>query len=156
MEDKTNAIRIIDQKKLPYKSHSYVDTGAISGKDVAETLGQNPDKVFKTLVCIGKSGGHYVFLVPVSSELDYKKAAKSVGEKFVEMIKSKDLFPLTGYVHGGCSPIGMKKQFRTLVDRSAALHETIYFSAGKVGHQIEMDVNDLAKVINIQLADLVC
>ena len=119
--EKTNAIRIIEQKKLNYQFHNYVGTSAISGEDVAKVLNQDPNHVFKTLVTIGKSNNHYVFLVPVNMELDLKKAAIAVNEKNIEMIKSKDLLPLTGYIHGGCSPIGMKKQFTTIIDESAIL-----------------------------------
>ena len=112
--DKTNAMRKLDAMKIKYNEHTYTDTDAISGVEVAAVLGQEPDKVFKTLVTQGKSKNYYVFMVPVAEELDLKKAAKAVGEKSIEMIKSKDLLPLTGYVHGGCSPIGMKKFFPTM------------------------------------------
>lgn len=108
MDEKTNVMRILDQKKIKHQTHSYVGTGAISGTEVAEALGQDPKCVFKTLVTIGKSKSNYVFVIPVEKELDLKKAAKTVGEKSIEMIKSKELLPLTGYIHGGCSPIGMK------------------------------------------------
>ena len=155
MEEKTNVMRLIEQKRLPYRSHYYGDTGAVGGLDVAAALGQDPDAVFKTLVCTGKSGAHYVFVIPVSGELDLKKAARSVGEKSVDMLKSKDLLPLTGYVHGGCSPIGMKKFFATTVDASAATRDTICFSAGRIGYQVEMAVADLSKLIRLQLADVV-
>ncbi len=155
MEEKTNVMRLIEQKKQAYKSHYYGDTDAISGEEVARILNQNPNRVFKTLVCVGKSGGHYVFVVPVSRELDLKKAAKSAGEKSIEMIKSKELLPLTGYIHGGCSPIGMKKFFRTTVDHSATEWDTIFFSGGKIGCQIEMAVGDLGKIVSIEMADLV-
>ncbi len=113
--EKTNVMRILEQKKISYTSHCYVDTGVISGVDVAIVLNQDPSQVFKTLVTNGSSDNNYVFLVPVLKELDLKKAAKSVGEKNISMLKSKDLLPLTGYIHGGCSPIGMKKQFRTVM-----------------------------------------
>ena len=112
MEEKTNVMRMLDKAKVRYKSHSYADTGAVSGTEVARVLSQNPDRVFKTLVTLGKSGEHYVFLIPVSRELDLKKAAKSVGEKKVDMLPAKELLPLTGYVHGGCSPVGMKKALK--------------------------------------------
>ena len=118
--EKTNVMRILEQKKINYTSYCYADTGVISGIDVAAVLKQDPKQVFKTLVTIGSSNNNYVFLVPVLKELDLKKAAKSVGEKSIHMIKSKDLLPLTGYIHGGCSPIGMKKQFHTVIDASAA------------------------------------
>ena len=126
--DKTNVMRILDQKKINYISHNYVDTGAVSGMEVAEALGEDPDMVFKTLVTVGKSKVNYVFVVPVNKELNLKKAAQSVGEKSIEMIKSKELLSLTGYIHGGCSPIGMKKQFATIIDKSAQEHEKIIFS----------------------------
>ena len=118
-QEKTNVIRLLDHKKIEYKIHDYSESGAIAGEDVAETLGENPQEVFKTLVTIGKTKQYYVFLVPVCKELNLKKAAKAVGEKSIEMIKSKELLPLTGYVHGGCSPIGMKKVFPTTIDVSA-------------------------------------
>ena len=152
--DKTNVMRILDQKKINYISHNYVDTGAVSGMEVAEALGEDPDMVFKTLVTVGKSKVNYVFVVPVNKELNLKKAAQSVGEKSIEMLKSKELLPLTGYIHGGCSPIGMKKQFRTVIDKSAAEKERIIFSGGKIGYQVEMMLKDLEKVIRFQLEDV--
>lgn len=153
-EEKTNAIRLLEQKKLPFQIHDYTDSDALGGLEVAEYLNENPDHVFKTLVTEGKSGTHYVFLVPVSRELDLKKAAKTVGEKSVNMIKAKDLLPLTGYIHGGCSPIGMKKYFTTVIDKSAEDFSQIFFSGGKIGLQIEMGLPDLEKVIPFQLSDL--
>ncbi len=155
MEEKTNVMRILDQKKIKYTAHSYADTDALSGMEVATALSQNPDAVFKTLVTTGKSANHYVFLVPVNQELDLKKAAKSVGEKSIEMLKSKELLPLTGYIHGGCSPIGMKKFFRTVIHESAITQEHIFFSAGKIGYQIETSVDELKKVIRFELADII-
>lgn len=152
--DKTNVMRILEQKKINYVSHNYLDTGAISGQEVAEALGEDPDMVFKTLVTVGKSKANYVFVVPVNKELSLKKAAQGVGEKSIEMIKSKELLPLTGYIHGGCSPIGMKKQFVTTIDKSAAKQERIIFSGGKIGYQVEMTLEDLAKVIRFQLEDV--
>lgn len=122
--------------------------------EVAAVLNQNPDKVFKTLVTTGKSKKYYVFMLPVAKELDLKKAAKSVGEKSVEMLKSKELLPLTGYVHGGCSPIGMKKFFTTTIDKTAENFDTIIFSAGKIGYQAEMKLEDLSKVIQFNLANI--
>ena len=113
--EKTNVMRSLDQKTVPYGSYSYADTDAISGVEVASALGQDPDAVFKTLVTTGRTGEHYVFMIPVAEELDLKKAASAAGEKAIEMLKSKELLPLTGYVHGGCSPIGMKKQFVTVL-----------------------------------------
>ena len=129
MEEKTNVMRILDQKKINYKSHYYGDSGAVSGLEVARVLGEDPSRVFKTLVTEGKSRNYYVFMIPVAEELDLKKSAKAVGEKSVEMVKSKELLPLTGYIHGGCSPIGMKKYFKTTVDLSAENKDTIYVSA---------------------------
>lgn len=153
--EKTNVMRILDQKKIPYKSHCYADTGVISGADVAKVLGQNPDQVFKTLVTVGNSNNNYVFLVPVLKELDLKKAAKSVGEKNIHMLKSKDLLGLTGYIHGGCSPVGMKKQLKTVIDASAKNAGTILFSGGKIGYQVELAFDDLKKVLNFKLEDIV-
>lgn len=153
-EEKTNVMRILDSKKIEYKCHYYGDTGAISGKEVAEALNQDPAAVFKTLVTVGKSKANYVFVVPVEKELDLKKAAKSVGEKSIEMIKSKDLLPLTGYIHGGCSPIGMKKFFKTIFDESVKNVETFCVSGGKIGYQIELKLLDMEKIIKLQLADI--
>ena len=152
--DKTNVMRILDQKKINYISHNYLDTGAVSGMEVAEALREDPDMVFKTLVTVGKSRTNYVFVVPVKKELNLKKAAQSVGEKSIEMIKSKELLPLTGYIHGGYSPIGMKKQVRTVIDISAKDQERIIFSGGKIGYQVEMSLKDLEKVIRFQLEDI--
>lgn len=154
MEEKTNVMRLLEQKKIPYTSHSYAGTDAVSGVCVAAVLGENPAQVFKTLVTAGKSGQFYVFVIPVAEELDLKKAAKAVGEKSVEMVKQKDLLALTGYVHGGCSPVGMKKCFRTTVDQSAAGFETIVFSAGKIGYQVEVRPEDLKKIIRYELKEL--
>lgn len=154
LPEKTNVMRILQQNKIEYVSYYYGDTDAISGTEVADVLKENPDQVFKTLVTVGSSKINYVFLVPVNKELDLKKAAKSVGEKSVEMVKSKDLLPLTGYIHGGCSPIGMKKQFRTIIDISAKEFSTIIFSAGKIGYQVELSLEQLKKVINFDLADI--
>ena len=119
------------------------------------SLNENPEQAFKTLVTVGKTGKNYVFVVPVNKELDLKKAAKAVGEKSIEMIKSKELLPLTGYVHGGCSPIGMKKFFPTTFHKTAEDFETIMFSAGKIGHQVEVKLSDVDKVIRYQIADIV-
>lgn len=152
--EKTNAMRIMEQKKAKYVFHDYTASGAVAGEDVAAAIGQSPDRVFKTLVTVGMSGKNYVFVVPVCKELDLKKAAKTVGEKWVEMIKSKELLPLTGYVHGGCSPVGMKKLFRTVIDISAESKETVCFSGGKIGYQMEAPLSELEKVIPIELADI--
>lgn len=153
-DEKTNVMRLLEQKKIPYNSYNYLSTGAISGTQVAEALGEDPAMVFKTLVTVGKSKEHYVFVIPVEKELDLKKAAKSAGEKSIEMIKQKELLPLTGYVHGGCSPIGMKKQFPTIIDVSADACEKIIFSAGKIGYQVEIALDDLKKIVKFKLADV--
>lgn len=153
-KDKTNAMRILEQKKIPFQSYTYESETALSGLEVAELLRQNPQQVFKTLVTTGKSSMHYVFVIPVGAGLDLKKAAKAAGEKSLEMLKQKDLFPLTGYVHGGCSPIGMKKAFRTWIDSSAASWESIIFSGGKIGLQVQVKLNDLAHVVRFELADV--
>lgn len=153
-EIKTNAVRLLEQKKMDFALHDYTDTEALSGTEVAAVLDENPDRVFKTLVTAGKSGEHYVFLVPVNRELDLKKGAAAVGEKNIAMIKSKELLPLTGYIHGGCSPIGMKKFFTTTVDESALNFEKIFFSAGRIGCQIEMKIADLDKIIEYKTADI--
>ena len=153
-QEKTNVMRILDQKKIEYTMHDYSESGAIAGDDVAKTLGEKPEEVFKTLVTVGKTKQYYVFLVPVCKELNLKKAAKAVGEKNIEMIKSKELLPLTGYVHGGCSPIGMKKAFPTTIDISAKEKEKIYFSAGKIGYQVEVKVSDLNKIGNFKFEDI--
>ena len=153
---KTNVMRILDKAKVSYKHYTYTDTEAISGIEVATVLNQNPLQVFKTLVTVGKSGQHYVFLIPVEKELDLKKAAHAVGEKSVEMLKSKELLPLTGYIHGGCSPIGMKKFFPTTIDESAMNFETIIFSAGKIGYQVEVSLDELKKVIRFDLKAISC
>lgn len=155
MQDKTNVMRILDSKKVWYEPHYYEDTGKVAGVDVAQVLGENPDQAFKTLVTRANSGSFYVFVVPVSGELDLKKAAKSVNEKNVEMIKQKELLPLTGYIHGGCSPFGMKKFFKTVIDISANNFKTIFVSAGKVGYQIEINVCDIEKVIDVEYKDII-
>ncbi|MBS5801514.1 MAG: Cys-tRNA(Pro) deacylase [Brachyspira sp.] len=154
MEYKTNVMRMLDKHKISYKHYTYADTDAVSGVDVAAVLRQNPLQVFKTLVTVAKSKKYYVFMLPVERELDLKKAAQAVGEKSVEMIKSKELLPITGYVHGGCSPIGMKKFFTTTIDSSALNFSTIIFSAGKIGYQVEVSLDDLRKVIRFELADI--
>ena len=152
--EKTNVMRILDKNKISYTYYDYSKSNAISGVDVANVLNQDQNKVFKTLVTIGKAKNYYVFLVPVNKELDLKKAAISVNEKNIEMVKSKDLLGLTGYIHGGCSPIGMKKTFITILDNSAVNFNKIIFSAGKVGYQVELTLNDLKKILSISLADI--
>lgn len=154
--EKTNAMRALDRLKLEYATHSYGDgSEAVSGVEAARLLGQDERRVFKTLVTEGKSRAHYVFMIPVAEELDLKKAAASVGEKALCMLKAKELLPLTGYVHGGCSPIGMKKPFRTVAHKTAKDFETIFFSAGKIGLQIEAGLQALEKVVPIELADVI-
>lgn len=151
-ENKTNVMRVLDQKKIPYTEHFY--EGVVSGMDVAEYLNEDPTRCFKTLVTVAPSKAHYVFIVPVNATLDLKKAAKAVGEKSISMIKQDELLPLTGYVHGGCSPIGMKKQFKTIIDETA-IDKTIFISAGKIGYQVELKYDDLKKVISLRTADLI-
>lgn len=154
MATKTNVMRILDQKKVTYTPHSYADTDALSGMEVAAVLHQDPNRVFKTLVTESTGKRYYVFLVPVCRELNLKKAAQAVGEKKLEMLKAKELLPLTGYIHGGCSPIGMKKPFPTVIDQSAAGFDSIFFSAGKIGYQVELSLSELEKVLPFRLADI--
>ena len=141
--EKTNVMRILDQKKIKYNEYFYGDTNAISGVEVAKVLNEDASKVFKTLVTIAKSKQNYVFMIPVEKELDLKKCAQSVNEKSIEMIPQKDLLPLTGYVHGGCSPIGLKKPFKVVIDISAKNFNEIIFSGGKIGYQFEVELKDL-------------
>ncbi len=154
MDEKTNVMRMLDKHKINYKHYTYVNTDAISGVEVASVLRQNPEQVFKTLVTTGKTGKHYVFMIPVEKELNLKKAAGAVNEKSIEMLKSKELLPLTGYIHGGCSPIGMKKFFTTIIDESAADFDTIIFSAGKIGYQVEVSLGELAEIIKFELKNI--
>lgn len=155
-EQKSNVMRILEQKKVPYTAHSYAhEDGAVDGATVAKRIGKQPEQVFKTLVTVGASKNHYVFVVPVQKELDLKKAAKAVGEKSIAMIHQKELLPLTGYVHGGCSPVGMKKQFRTTIDISCETQETMLVSAGKIGQQIEVKPSDLLNLVRGTTADIV-
>ena len=153
--EKTNVMRLLEQKGIPYTPHDYRASGAVGGTEVAAALGEDPARVFKTLVTQGASGGHYVFVIPVAEELDLKKAAKAVGEKSIAMLPQKELLPLTGYLHGGCSPIGMKKLFPTVLHQSAAEQESIYVSAGKVGFQAELAPADLQKMLPMRLADVI-
>ena len=153
--EKTNVMRLLEQKGIPYTPHDYRASGAVGGTEVAAALGEDPARVFKTLVTVGASGGHYVFVIPVAEELDLKKAAKAVGEKSIAMLPQKELLPLTGYLHGGCSPIGMKKPFPTALHQSAAEQESIYVSAGKVGFQAELAPADLQKMLPMRLADVI-
>lgn len=152
--DKTNVMRLLEQKKVSYLHYTYESEGAVSGVEVAALLQQNPAQVFKTLVTTGRSGAHYVFVIPVGAGLDLKKAAKAVAEKSLEMLKQKELLPLTGYVHGGCSPIGMKKAFRTTIDSTAQDFESIIFSGGRIGLQVQVSLADLARLVRFQLADI--
>ena len=154
-EVKTNVMRILERQKIAYNHYCYEGTGAVSGIEVAAALGEDADRVFKTLVTVSKSRRYYVFMIPVAAELNLKKAAAAGGEKDVEMLKQKDLLPLTGYVHGGCSPIGMKKQFPTVVHSSAENYATIIYSAGKVGYQVETSLAGLRKVIGCVTADII-
>ena len=151
---KTNALREIEAAGIEHRFITFDCEEALSGVEVATLLGEDPDRVFKTLVTQAKSGRHYVFMVPVACELDLKKAAAAVGEKAISMIKARDLLPLTGYVHGGCSPIGMKTPFPTAVDETAQLHDAIMFSGGRIGCQVEMSADDLGKLVNLTYADL--
>ena len=154
MSVKTNVMRILDSAKISYRSYDYSKSGAVSGEDVAKHLGQDPNRVFKTLVTQTKSKEYYVFMIPVNCELDLKKAAKSVNEKALEMIPQKELLKVTGYIHGGCSPIGMKKCFKLTLHKSAEKMENIIFSAGKVGYQVELSPTDLKRIINFGYSDL--
>ena len=152
--EKTNVIRIIERKKLKYNYHFY-NPETVNGAEVAAFLKEDPERVFKTLVTVGKSNKNYVFMVPVCQDLDLKKAAKAVAEKSIEMIKSKDLFSLTGYIHGGCSPIGMKKQFTTVAHITAEKFSSIYFSGGKLGCQIEMPFETLKTIVPVRTYDII-
>ncbi len=153
--EKTNVMRLLEQKKISYETYSYADTDAISGVEVATVLNQDPNQVFKTLVTLGNSKNYFVFMIPVHKELDLKKAAKAVGEKSIAMIKSKELLPLTGYIHGGCSPIGMKKAFKTVINETASNFESIIFSAGKIGYQVEVSLESLKKIVRYELKDVI-
>ena len=152
--DKTNAMRILERAKIPYESFTYEQDPTMSGAEIAGILHEDVATVFKTLVTRAKSGQHYVFVIPVASELDLKKAARAAGEKSISMLKQKELLPTTGYVHGGCSPLGMKKVFPTFVHSSAKDLDLFYVSAGKLGRQIALAPNDLAKVLNLSFADV--
>ena len=154
-QEKTNVMRTLERLKIPYQEHFYGGTEAISGVEIAAVLGEDPAHTFKTLVTVGKSKTHYVFMVPVAEELDLKKAAAAVEEKAIEMIKSKELLPLTGYIHGGCSPIGMKKQFRTVIHETAVNFDTILFSGGKIGYQVECSLEGLRKAVPVETADVI-
>lgn len=151
---KTNAIRFLDTNKFNYEIFEYPTSGALDAVSVAGYLKEDPSQVFKTLVTVSNSKVNYVFVVPGNNELDLKKAAKAVNEKSIEMVAQKTLLPLTGYIHGGCSPIGMKKQFKTIIDETAILYDYIFVSAGKIGMQIKINPDDLKNIINSEYADL--
>jgi len=154
--NKTNALRILEAEGIRHVTHGYdVSDGKIDGVSVAHKIGQEPERVFKTLVAEGKSAGTCVFVIPVSAELDLKKAALAIGDKYVEMIKSRDLEPRTGYIHGGCSPVGIKKAFPTFIEETAALYDTIVVSAGRIGLQMELDPQNLARVTGAVFRDLI-
>lgn len=154
-QDKTNCMRVLESKKIPYKPHLYEADPSLSGEDIARILGEEPSQVFKTLVTTGKPQRYYVFVIPVNAELNLKKAASAVGEKSVSMIPQRDLLPLTGYVHGGCSPIGMKKRFPSYIHESVSCLDRIFVSAGRVGCQVELDPADLVRVAELTVKDLV-
>lgn len=154
-QDKTNCMRVLESRKIAYTPHLYEADPTLSGEDIAGILGEEPDQVFKTLVTVGKPQKYYVFVIPVNRELNLKKAAAAVGEKSVSMIPQKDLLPLTGYVHGGCSPIGMKKRFPSYIHESAAGLAKIFVSAGRVGCQAELSPSDLIRIAELVPADLV-
>lgn len=151
---KTNAMRILEKEKIAYQMHTYDAGDKIDGVSVAEKIGTDPARVFKTLVTQGRSGGYYVFVIPVATELNLKLAAVSVGEKNVEMIHVKDINRVTGYIRGGCSPVGMKKQYRTVIDSTAEHLETLIVSGGKIGFQIELAPNDLQRAANAEFAKI--
>ena len=154
-EEKTNVMRTLDQKKIPYTAHSYDPDGPIDGVSVAQILGQPAEQVFKTLVTKGASGAYYVFDIPVAENLDLKKAAKAVGEKSVAMLPQKELLPLTGYVHGGCSPVGMKKQYRTVFDESVLTQQKVYVSGGRIGTQVCCAPADLIRAARAATAKII-
>ena len=153
-EEKTNVMRILEQNGIPYTAHGYPADGPVDGVSVAKMLGQDVEQVFKTLVTKAASGNYYVFDIPVAENLDLKKAAKAVGEKSIAMIAQKELLPLTGYIHGGCSPVGMKKQFPTVFHETVELFDTICVSAGKVGAQVELAPGDLISLLGAATADI--
>ena len=154
-QSKTNAMRILEQKKIEYKMNTYDSSdGKVDGVSVAEKIGKDPSLVYKTLVCQGGSRNYYVFVIPVSEELDLKKSARAAGEKKVEMIQVKDIQNVTGYIRGGCSPVGMKKDYRTFVDANAETLEYIIVSGGRIGTQIELKVEDLLDAAKAEIHDL--
>jgi len=153
-ELKTNVMRLFDQAGITYNHYCYADTDAVNGVDVARAMNQPLEKVFKTLVTVSASKQYYVFVIPVAEELHLKKAAAAVSEKSIEMLKQKELLPLTGYVHGGCSPIGMKKVFKTTFHSSISNMDTVIFSAGKIGYQVEVSPSDLKGILDYSVADI--
>ena len=154
-ELKTNVMRLLEQAGVDYNHYCYADTDAISGVEVAAAMNQPVEMVFKTLVTQAASKQYYVFVIPVAEELDLKKAASAVGEKSIAMLKQKDLLPLTGYIHGGCSPIGMKKVFTTTFHESLNALEKVIFSAGKIGYQVELKPEDISKIVQYKTADII-
>ena len=154
-EEKTNVMRTLEQKNIAYTAHTYPEDGPVDGVSVANYLNQDVEQVFKTLVTRGASGGYYVFDIPVAENLDLKKAAKAVGEKSIAMIAQKELLPLTGYIHGGCSPVGMKKQFPTVFHETVELFDTICVSACKIGYQVEVAPQALIDLLEADTADIV-
>ncbi|MBR4748579.1 MAG: Cys-tRNA(Pro) deacylase [Abditibacteriota bacterium] len=153
-KEKTNAVRIMDRLGIAYTARSYPCPEALSATAIAEKLGADPSRVFKTLVTRGRSGSHYVFMIPAREELDLRKAASVTGEKSISMIRERELLPLTGYVHGGCSPVGMKKQFPTYIHRTAEDCELIIFSGGRIGLQTECSLEELRKAQPVTAADI--
>lgn len=154
-EVKTNAMRILEKKKISYHVNSYICEEFIDGIHIADKLGQSYDRSFKTLVAVGKSKEHYVFVIPVDKEIDFKKAAKVVGEKSIELVPVKEIQGLTGYIRGGCTPIGMKKLFKTIVQESAKEYNEIIISGGKLGLQILLNPEDLRMVVNGEYGDVI-
>ncbi len=152
--DKTNVMRLLDKAGIEYKVHNFNSEDIPSGSQAADILRIEHGRMFKTLVTVAKSGAHYVYMIPVDCELDLKKAAVCAHEKSVEMLKSKDLLPLTGYIHGGCSPIGMKKPFPTFLHKTAQNYDTIVFSGGRVGHMVEVSPEGLLKIVKYTVADI--
>lgn len=154
-DNKSNAMRILDKLKIPYSVHTYECAEFTDGVQIAELLGEECSEVFKTLVTIGKSGKYFVFCIPVDQEMDLKKCARAVGEKSVQPIHVKDIFAITGYIRGGCSPIGMKKQFRTVIHQSAQSLDTVIVSGGRLGIQLELSPGDLVKSCGAEFADII-
>ena len=156
-DEKTNVMRTLEQKGIPFTAHAYEheEGVAVDGVTVANMLGQDPEQVFKTLVARGASKGIYVFVIPVAESLDLKKAAKAVGEKSIEMVAVKEINALTGYIRGGCSPVGMKKQYPTVFHETAEIIDSIMVSAGKIGAQVELEPAALMELVEGTLADIV-